>query len=164
MKEATEKASDYLSKNPNSYISILDEKYGDEYDLDGNLKDETYSKGGTIIHKSDKYDSEYWVDNDGDLFYRPITTDGSVEEWSGVSEEAFSEKERKEFDKEMKKLFGKKINFKKGGKIKDGYIRKDRFTKLQRELKKSNSKLNKTQGREKSLKKDLKQNRSRLWC
>ena len=76
---------------------------------------EVLQKVDTIIHKSDKYDSEYWVDNDGDLFYRPITTDGSVEEWSEVSEEAFSESERKEFDKEMKKLFGKKIKFVKGG-------------------------------------------------
>jgi hypothetical protein len=78
---------------------------------------EFYAKGGTIIHKSDKYDSEYWVDNDGDLFYRPIQTDGSVEEWSEVNERGFDEKERKEFDKEMKKLFGKKINFAKGGEV-----------------------------------------------
>lgn len=80
------------------------------FDEEGN-----FEKGGTIIHSSDKYGSDYWIDNDGDLFYRPM---GSNEEWSLVSEEAFSESEREEFDKEMKKLFGKKINFKKGGRVK----------------------------------------------
>lgn len=83
-----------------------------------------YAKGGTIIHSSDKYGSDYWIDNDGDLFYRPM---GSNEEWSLVSEEAFSESERKEFDKEMKKLFGKKINFKKGGEINITDLKKGDF-------------------------------------
>lgn len=94
-------------------------------------KNSGYKKGGTIIHSSDKYGSDYWLDNDGVLFYRPITTDGSVEEWSLVSEEAFSESERKEFDKEMKKLFGKKINFKKGGRLKSALMRDRKYVSEQ---------------------------------
>ena len=50
MKKAIEKANLYMSKNPNSEIAIVDEKYGDEYDLDGNLKDE-YAKGGSMKNK-----------------------------------------------------------------------------------------------------------------
>tara|TARA_R100001244_G_scaffold738_1_gene1418 strand:+ start:56 stop:265 length:210 start_codon:yes stop_codon:yes gene_type:complete len=56
------------------------------------------------IMKSEKYGSEYKKD-ENTILYRPITTDGSIEEWSEVSDEAFSEKELKEFNKEMEKLF-----------------------------------------------------------
>jgi len=47
MKKAIEKANSYLAKKPNAEVVIVDEKYGDEYDLDGNLKEE-YAKGGSI--------------------------------------------------------------------------------------------------------------------
>jgi hypothetical protein len=45
MKKAVEKANLYMSKNPKSEIAIVDEKYGDEYDLNGNLIEE-YKRGG----------------------------------------------------------------------------------------------------------------------
>lgn len=47
MKKAVEKANSYLKKNKNAEIVIVDEKYGDEYDLDGNMKDE-YAVGGEV--------------------------------------------------------------------------------------------------------------------
>lgn len=47
MKKALEKANDYLAKNPKAEIVVVDDKYGDEYDLNGNLKDE-YAKGGVL--------------------------------------------------------------------------------------------------------------------
>ena len=56
------------------------------------------------IMKSEKYGSEYKKDEDT-LFYRPMD---SNEEWSEVSDEAFDEEERKEFDKEMESIFKRK--------------------------------------------------------
>jgi hypothetical protein len=50
MKKALEKANDYLSKNPKSEIVVVDDKYGDEYDLNGNLKEE-YAKGGDVNYR-----------------------------------------------------------------------------------------------------------------
>jgi hypothetical protein len=46
MKKATEKAESYLAKNPKAEVAIVDEKYGDEYDLEGNIKE--YKKGGMM--------------------------------------------------------------------------------------------------------------------
>ena len=87
---------------------------------------------GTIqVVQSDKYGSDYWLDNDGDLFYRPTTNTLPSEDWSEVNEEAFSESERKEFDKEMKKLFGKKINFAKGGRLKSALMRDRKYVSEQ---------------------------------
>tara|TARA_R110002074_G_scaffold45138_6_gene117193 strand:+ start:1617 stop:7373 length:5757 start_codon:yes stop_codon:yes gene_type:complete len=63
------------------------------------------------IMKSEKYGSEYKKDEDT-LFYRPMD---SNEEWSEVSDEAFDEEERKEFDKEMESIFKEKVKFEKGG-------------------------------------------------
>ena len=57
-------------------------------------------------------------------------------------------------DEEVAKVLGAETYFKKGGKIKDGYIRKDRFIKLQRELKKVSGKLKKSKGRERSINKE----------
>jgi len=51
MVDALRAANDYLSKHPNSEITIIDEKYGDEYDLQGNQKE--YAKGGSI--DADRY-------------------------------------------------------------------------------------------------------------
>jgi hypothetical protein len=47
MKKALEKANSYLKNNPKAEIAIVDEKYGDEYDFYGNLKDD-YAKGGSV--------------------------------------------------------------------------------------------------------------------
>jgi hypothetical protein len=49
MKAAIKKANMYLSKKPNAEVVIIDEKYGDEYDLYGNQVDDDsmYAKGGT---------------------------------------------------------------------------------------------------------------------
>ena len=56
MKKAIDKANSYLKNNPKAEIAIVDEKYGDEYDLNGNLKEE-YASGGGI---------------DGGMFEAPI--------------------------------------------------------------------------------------------
>jgi hypothetical protein len=50
MKKAIDKANLYLKTNPKAEIAIVDEKYGDEYDLNGNLKEE-YAKGGNITNE-----------------------------------------------------------------------------------------------------------------
>jgi predicted transcriptional regulator len=47
MKQAIEKARMYLKKNPNFEVVIVDEKYGDVYDTDGNYINE-YAQGGDI--------------------------------------------------------------------------------------------------------------------
>ena len=47
MKKAIDKANSYLKNNPKAEIAIVDEKYGDEYDLNGNLKEE-YANGGEV--------------------------------------------------------------------------------------------------------------------
>ena len=47
MKKALVKANSYLKNNPKAEIAIVDEKYGDEYDFDGNLK-EDYVNGGSF--------------------------------------------------------------------------------------------------------------------
>ncbi len=52
MRKAIEKARAYEKKKPNAEIIIVDEKYGDEYDTDGNFKNE-FAKGGAI-YKGDK--------------------------------------------------------------------------------------------------------------
>jgi len=64
-----------------------------------------FAKGGEV-KKSEKYGSEYKKE-DGQLLFRPINT---KEDWSEVSDEAFNKEERKDFDKEMNRIF------KKGGK------------------------------------------------
>jgi antirestriction protein len=51
MEKAVKIANSYNKKFPNAEIVIVDEKYGDEYDMDGNLKDE-YAKGGGIRRKN----------------------------------------------------------------------------------------------------------------
>jgi len=52
MKAAISKAKTYLSKNPKAEIVIVDEKYGDEYDLEGNQVEYKYggymAKGGMM--------------------------------------------------------------------------------------------------------------------
>ena len=48
MRKAIEKAREYEKKNPNAEIHIVDEKYGDEYDTDGNFINE-YELGGTVV-------------------------------------------------------------------------------------------------------------------
>ena len=50
MKKAIESAEMYLIKNPNAEITIVDIKYGDEYDMDGNLIEE-YRKGGALTNE-----------------------------------------------------------------------------------------------------------------
>jgi len=52
MKKALKEANDYLAKNPKAEITVVDDKYGDEYDLNGNLKDE-YAKGGRLKEEDD---------------------------------------------------------------------------------------------------------------
>jgi hypothetical protein len=47
MKKALEKANAYLKNNPKAEIAIVDEKYGDEYDINGNMKEE-YANGGSF--------------------------------------------------------------------------------------------------------------------
>jgi antirestriction protein len=47
MKQAINKANYYLKNNPSAEIVIVDEKYGDIYDLYGNLTEE-YAKGGGV--------------------------------------------------------------------------------------------------------------------
>jgi hypothetical protein len=47
MKKALKVANDYLKKEPNAEITIIDEKYGDEYDLNG-LQYSDYEKGGEL--------------------------------------------------------------------------------------------------------------------
>ena len=47
MRKASDKARAYKKKKPNAEIVIVDEKYGDEYDTDGNFKNE-YAKGGKM--------------------------------------------------------------------------------------------------------------------
>ena len=64
-----------------------------------------FAKGGEV-KKSEKYGSEYKKE-DSQLLFRPINT---KEDWSEVSDEAFNKEERKDFDKEMNRIF------KKGGK------------------------------------------------
>lgn len=54
MKKALEKANDYLSKNPKSEIVVVDDKYGDEYDLNGNFKEE-YANGGMMAEGGEVY-------------------------------------------------------------------------------------------------------------
>ena len=61
-----------------------------------------YAKGGEV-KKSEKYGSEYKKE-DGKLLFRPINT---KEDWSEVSDEAFNKEERKDFDKEMNRIFKK---------------------------------------------------------
>jgi len=46
MKKAIDKAREYERKHPNAEIVIVDEKYGDEYDTDGNLKEDFATGGG----------------------------------------------------------------------------------------------------------------------
>ena len=48
MRKAIEQARAYERKNPNAEVVIVDEKYGDEYDSDGNMK-ENYAKGGKVF-------------------------------------------------------------------------------------------------------------------
>jgi hypothetical protein len=69
------------------------------------VSEKSYAKGGEV-KKSEKYGSEYKKE-DGQLLFRPINT---KEDWSEVSDEAFNKEERKDFDKEMNRIF------KKGGK------------------------------------------------
>ena len=47
MRKAIDKAREYEKKNPNAEVVIVDEKYGDEYDSDGNFKNE-YATGGGV--------------------------------------------------------------------------------------------------------------------
>jgi hypothetical protein len=61
MSEAVSVANSYMKKYPNAEITIVDEKYGDEYDFDGNMKEE-YAKGGTT-------GKEYMVFNYTDDIY-----------------------------------------------------------------------------------------------
>jgi hypothetical protein len=48
MKEAIKKAEAHLLKNPKAEVVIVDEKYGDEYDLNGNQVEDDYAKGGEL--------------------------------------------------------------------------------------------------------------------
>tara|TARA_B100001094_G_C18168914_1_gene793905 strand:- start:1516 stop:2520 length:1005 start_codon:yes stop_codon:yes gene_type:complete len=80
-------------------------------------KNQLYAKGGEV-KKSEKYGSEYKKE-DGQLLFRPINT---KEDWSEVSDEAFNKEERKDFDKEMERLFGKKVDFGRGGDIEEVYL------------------------------------------
>jgi hypothetical protein len=50
MKAAIKKADAYLLKNPKAEVVIVDEKYGDEYDLEGNQveNEDEYAKGGEV--------------------------------------------------------------------------------------------------------------------
>jgi hypothetical protein len=50
MKAAIKKADAYLLKNPKAEVVIVDEKYGDEYDLEGNQveNEDEYARGGEI--------------------------------------------------------------------------------------------------------------------
>jgi hypothetical protein len=88
----------------------LEEIGGEEYIL-------PFAKGGEV-KKSEKYGSEYKKE-DGQLLFRPINT---KEDWSEVSDEAFNKEERKDFDKEMERLFGKKVDFGRGGDIEEVYL------------------------------------------
>jgi len=66
----------------------------------------------TAIKKSEKYGSEYMIPKKdatySKLLFRAL---GSNEDWVEVDERAFNEKERKEFDKEIKRIFGEKIDY-----------------------------------------------------
>ena len=46
MKKAIDKANSYLKKNAKAEIVISDEKYGDTYDLDGNMIEDKMATGG----------------------------------------------------------------------------------------------------------------------
>jgi hypothetical protein len=50
MKAAIKKADAYLLKNPKAEVVIVDEKYGDEYDLEGNQveNEDEYARGGVV--------------------------------------------------------------------------------------------------------------------
>ena len=81
-----------------------------------------YAKGGEV-KKSKKYGSEYKIppkDATYDkLLFKPL---GSDEDWMEVDERAFNDEERKDFDKEMERLFGKKVDFGRGGDIEEVYL------------------------------------------
>lgn len=47
MKKAIDKANSYLKKNAKAEIVISDEKYGDTYDLNGNMIEDEMAKGGS---------------------------------------------------------------------------------------------------------------------
>ena len=47
MKKAIDKANSYLKKNAKAEIVISDEKYGDTYDLDGNMIEDKMATGGS---------------------------------------------------------------------------------------------------------------------
>jgi len=67
MKKALEIANSYNKKHPKAEIVIVDEKYGDEYDMNGNLKEDwkkSYSGGGRTnerrhVNKSEDYEVRY---------------------------------------------------------------------------------------------------------
>jgi len=81
-----------------------------------------FAKGGEV-KKSEKYGSEYKIppkDATYDkLLFKPL---GSDEDWMEVDERAFNDEERKDFDKEMERLFGKKVDFGRGGDIEEVYL------------------------------------------
>ena len=64
MKKAINVANSYHTKNPKAEIVIVDEKYGDEYDFNGNLK-ESFAKGGSVtnerryVNKAQDYEVRY---------------------------------------------------------------------------------------------------------
>ena len=74
-----------------------------------------YAKGGKV-KGLDKYGSWYYMDDDGTLFvrYQEVGEDKAPkwdeddDEWGVVEERAFDTMERQEFEKDMKKLFGRK--------------------------------------------------------
>lgn len=63
MKAAISAAEKHLKKHPKAEVAIVDEKYGDEYDLYGNLKEnadgEEYAKGGITRKKLLDIQKEY---------------------------------------------------------------------------------------------------------
>ncbi len=59
MKAAINKANSYLSKNPKAEVAIVDEKYGDEYDLEGNQIPDNMAKGG-MMAKGGKTEGVKW--------------------------------------------------------------------------------------------------------
>lgn len=73
-------------------------------------------KKGGKVKGLDKYGSWYYMDDDGTLFvrYQEVGEDKAPkwdeddDEWGVVEERAFSTMERQEFEKDMKKLFGRK--------------------------------------------------------
>lgn len=79
------------------------------------VNEKSYAKGGKV-KGLDKYGSWYYMDDDGTLFvrYQEVGEDKAPkwdeddDEWGVVEERAFGTMERQEFEKDMKKLFGRK--------------------------------------------------------